>query len=444
MSRSADRARRAGRPAGCQGSAARGPDPPDHRTGAQPEQPRQLGAHRRRHVPRPVPRPRHDVRHDVAARRPDAAGARAQHPHAGARPRHGLRRRPDRKPPALRPRDRAKLRVEKRRPVRGPAARPRDGTAIIGDPRNDENLMIAGLQVAFLKFHNRIVDMLRDGRPRLGRAARERRLRRRAQLATWHYQWIIVNEFLPPIVGAAAGRRDPAPRPAVLPAARRRAEHAGRVPGRGVPLRAQPGPAVVPGQPRRRQRRRRSSGSSSTRPARARPIRSTCAAARRAPRRFIGWQTFFDFGGDQTHTSGPTRVIDTKISTPLFNLPLGAIASGDPPTSLPQRNLLRHLTWSIPSGQVDRQGDGHPAAVARQLQRARAVRRRPRAKHAALVLHPEGGRAGRRRAAGRCGARIVGEVFLGLLAADTRSYLHQSRWRPTLPSRAGTFRMVDC
>ena len=45
-------------------------------------------------------------------------------------------------------------------------------------------------------------------------------------------------------------------------------------------------------------------------------------------------------------------MIDTKISTPLFNLPLGAIASGDAPTALPQRNLLRHLTWSLPSGQA--------------------------------------------------------------------------------------------
>ena len=42
------------------------------------------------------------------------------------------------------------------------------------------------------------------------------------------------------------------------------------------------------------------------------------------------------------------------------------------------------------------------------------------------------------------GARIVAEVFLGLLAADTRSYLHQRRWRPTLPSRArSTFGIVD-
>ena len=51
--------------------------------------------------------------------------------------------------------------------------------------------------------------------------------------------------------------------------------------------------------------------------------------------------------------------------------------------------------------------------------------------------------AGGQRLAG-VGARIVGEVFLGLLAADARSYLSQSRWRPTLPSRArGSFGIVD-
>jgi hypothetical protein len=71
----------------------------------------------------------------------------------------------------------------------------------------------------------------------------------------------------------------------------------------------------------------------------------------RARRRFIGWQTFFNFGGAQAANVRPNKAVDTKTSSPLFNLPLGAIASGDPPTALPQRNLLRHLTWSIPSGQ---------------------------------------------------------------------------------------------
>jgi hypothetical protein len=60
------------------------------------------------------------------------------------------------------------------------------------------------------------------------------------------------------------------------------------------------------------------------------------------------WQTFFAFGDGEVK---PNKRIDTKISTPLFDLPLGAIASHDTPQSLPQRNLLRQLTWSLPSGQ---------------------------------------------------------------------------------------------
>ncbi len=35
----------------------------------------------------------------------------------------------------------------------------------------------------------------------------------------------------------------------------------------------------------------------------------------RAPRRFIGWQTFFDFGDGNVK---PNKRIDTKISMPLF------------------------------------------------------------------------------------------------------------------------------
>jgi hypothetical protein len=48
---------------------------------------------------------------------------------------------------------------------------------------------------------------------------------------------------------------------------------------------------------------------------------------------------------------------------------------------------------------------------------------------------------------GPVGARIVGEVFIGLLQLDGSSDLNRFRWRPTLPRRnnapAGDFRMVD-
>jgi hypothetical protein len=61
-----------------------------------------------------------------------------------------------------------------------------DRAALIGDPRNDENLIIAQLQVAFLRAHNRLVDET-DPPNRFRRA--KRRLRR-------HYQHIVLHDFL--------------------------------------------------------------------------------------------------------------------------------------------------------------------------------------------------------------------------------------------------------
>ncbi len=70
------------------------------------------------------------------------------------------------------------------------------GIAIIVDPRNDSHLLMAQMQVLFSKFHNRIVDWLREK----GTAART--IFTEAQrLAVWHYQWIILREFLPSLIG---------------------------------------------------------------------------------------------------------------------------------------------------------------------------------------------------------------------------------------------------
>ncbi len=153
----------------------------------------------------------------------------------------------------------------------------------------------------------------------------------------------------------------------------------------------------------------------------------------RARRRFIGWQTFFDFGaeprpGGAPGTLGedvrPNKLIDTRISTPLFNLPLGAIASGDPPTALPQRNLLGHLTWSLPSGQSIARAMGAPVLGGSDFPELRDF-------HLGLedstplwyyVLREAHVMSGGRRL-GPMGGRIVGEVFLGLLELDRDSYL---------------------
>src|SRR5947209_6164542 len=74
--------------------------------------------------------------------------------------------------------------------------RNRQGRALLGDPRDDVHLIISQLHLAFLKFHNAIVDHLRaKGVPAANVFSQAQRLVR------WHYQWIVVNEFLPLTVG---------------------------------------------------------------------------------------------------------------------------------------------------------------------------------------------------------------------------------------------------
>jgi hypothetical protein len=71
-----------------------------------------------------------------------------------------------------------------------------EGIAIIGDPRNDSHLLVAQLHLAFMKVHNTFVDAARRGgafeHDVFASAARETR---------WHYQWWVLHEFLPGLVG---------------------------------------------------------------------------------------------------------------------------------------------------------------------------------------------------------------------------------------------------
>jgi hypothetical protein len=72
------------------------------------------------------------------------------------------------------------------------------GRALIGDPRNDENLITAQLHLLFIQFHNRVVDWVREREPqRVGTNLFEEAQR----IVRWHYQWIVVHDFLPLIVG---------------------------------------------------------------------------------------------------------------------------------------------------------------------------------------------------------------------------------------------------
>ncbi len=76
-------------------------------------------------------------------------------------------------------------------------ARSVHGRAIIGDPRNDENRVVSQLQLGFIRFHNRVADTLHALGLREEELARECR-----RVTTWHYQWAVLRDFLPAVVGA--------------------------------------------------------------------------------------------------------------------------------------------------------------------------------------------------------------------------------------------------
>jgi Animal haem peroxidase len=310
-----------------------------------------------------------------------------------------------------------------------------DGQAIISDPRNDENLMIAGLHAAMITFHNRVVDLLRSqGVPAASVFDQARRL------VTWHYQWIIVHEFLPQVIGQPMvtdiltnGRRfyRPEPGPAFIP-----------VEFQGAAYRF--GHSMV--RPSYRANLAGNADGSAffgfvfdpAGEGQADPV--DLRGGRRARRRFIGWQTFFDFGDGAVR---PNKRIDRHISTPLFRLPLAAIASRDAPISLPQRNLLRHVTWSIPAGQRIAQTMGVQMLHLQELaDYGLALENQTPLWYYVLA---EAELLGQGLTLGPVGGRIVGEVFVGLLQLDRGSYLAaQPGWTPTLPSRtAGQFGMVD-
>ncbi|GAC1442653.1 MAG: heme peroxidase family protein [Vulcanimicrobiaceae bacterium] len=69
------------------------------------------------------------------------------------------------------------------------------GEPIVPDGRNDENLIVSQIDLAFLKYHNAVADILADD-GFVGKALFSATYRTVVQ----HYQWIVYNDFLPRLV----------------------------------------------------------------------------------------------------------------------------------------------------------------------------------------------------------------------------------------------------
>jgi hypothetical protein len=309
------------------------------------------------------------------------------------------------------------------------------GRALIGDARNDANLIVAQLHLLFIRVHNKVVHHVSAVESALG----SDRLFEKAQtLVRWHYQWIVAHDFLRRIVGdrtaetARAERRfyrfrgDPFIPIEFSAAAYRFGHSMVRADYELNGALRRPVPIFADGD----------------HPAELGDL----GGFRRLPVPLaIDWRFFFELSDDQPQHS---RKIDTALATRLFRLPAGANGKRE---ALARLNLLRGRALGLPSG----------AAVARAMQveplneEQLLLARLPREVTRELLRAPplwyyvlceaqsERGPDGRHL--GGVGGRIVAEVLLGLLEADPSSYLHADvPWKPTLPGAAdGHFTMPD-
>lgn len=296
------------------------------------------------------------------------------------------------------------------------------GQALIADSRNDVHLIISQLHLAFLKFHNRIVDLLHEKGLRGDAGLEEAR-----RLATWHYQWIVVHEFLPLSVGE---------------------EMVQRILREGHLIYAFQGQPFIPvefadaayrfGHPQIRgtyQLNDRAGGLA---------IFPDLAGTRPVPAaHVVDWAWFFTI----PHGRSPqaSKRIGARLVHPLIDLPESVVGETERPEerSLAYRDLERGVDCDLPSGEAVARVIGHEPLPkeAVGLRTLGWEGETPLWYYVLKEAEIEG--AGERL--GEVGGRIVAEVLLALLEGDRHSYRNVNpHWRPTLPGmRDGDFTMAD-
>jgi len=300
------------------------------------------------------------------------------------------------------------------------------GRAVVPDPRNDIHVILTHLHLAFVRFHNAVVDHLRaQAVPADDVFAEAQRLTR------WHYQWVVVEDYLRRLVG-------PEILDDILCPHRE---------GRSVNLRFYrwEGEPFIPvefsaaafrfghSQVRSRYRLNRAGQLMHILvPSLTPDPREHLGGFRPLPRGFgIEWDLYVPMDGSTPQLS---RRIDTKLTGAFVQLPVVV----DPKRrSLALLNLLRGRALGLPSGQ----------AVAEAMGTSRSDSDLGLTGETPLwywlLREAEVDHQGRRL--GTTGGRIVAEVLLGMLAGDPASFLNTSpAWVPTLPAaEPGRFTMAD-
>ncbi|MEQ9124441.1 MAG: peroxidase family protein, partial [Alphaproteobacteria bacterium] len=301
--------------------------------------------------------------------------------------------------------------------------------ALIADRRNCDNLVLAQLHVAFLKFHNAVLERARasgaDGQGAFADAAR---------VVIWHFQWIILNDFLRRLIApdiferfsphgspaARAARRDAAP--AELAAAAFRVGHASARSSYDVNAifcTSGRGPASL------EQLRRLTAGNG-----RSGPLASKWV---------VDWRRFFALAADPMPQ--PSRRFDPFIVPALH----AVSADG----ALPKLDLVSGYSLALPSGQdiarrlglkplptdVLAAGDDGATAARHGMHRSTPL---------LYYLLKEAQHCGGEHL-GPVGSFIFAIALFGLIEGDAASFRRSPEpWAPTLPSATpGRFDMAD-
>ncbi len=337
--------------------------------------------------------------------------------------------------------------------------------AFIGDPRNDENLVVAQFHVAMLRFHNAVVDWLLAQDPQRDRQDTDRLFEDARRIVRWTFQWLVVNQFLktllrPDVVdrvlqeGAPLYQRQLGDTkgpfmPLEFSAACYRFGHSmvrdaydynrnfGRKPEGGAGF-------LLPNAPLNLLFRFTGKSPTPFDPAGKTPQKVL-------PHNWIIEWDRFDGTSPRDAADGPgrfTRMIDTHLAQTLGTLPNEG-EDEDPIDrvslllkQLARRNLRRGYQLSLPTGQAmaravgagalsrDELGQANSAEMTQAMEAGGFLDRTPLWFY---VLKEAEVREGGQRL-GEVGSRVVAETFIGVLLADPESYLAQNRgWNPSQP-----------
>src|SRR5829696_3047259 len=335
--------------------------------------------------------------------------------------------------------------------------------AVIPDDRNDENTIVAQTHLAFLKFHNKVMDTTiaeteDDGSATFTQADEDRRpipFNVAKRSVRWHYQWLVLNDFLPQLVDRnvlddirANGRRhydfsgrqfrDEPFMPLEFSGAAYRLGHSMIRDGYNF-NRVFSDPLQVPGASQVA-----TLGLLFTFTGKGGMFGSPTLPSNW----IIDWRRFFPV--DDPALLNFTRAIDITLAESLRQLP---VPSGQPAV-LAVRNLLRGSRVGLPTGQDVAQEIGATTLTPAQIASGHVreiVRKHKFHQQTPLWYYilKEAEVQGEGMRLGEVGSRILGEVFVGLLEGDPNSFLsRQPDWTPTLSSSIpgaspGDFKMAD-